>query len=566
LFIGFHLDDFIGRFIYSDLPGAERLYGIYAGGYGTANGDPVDAAWMMEEGYAPWWMDPHLLLMLFRPVSLATHLIDAKLSDSAFLWHAHSLLWYGALILAATRTYRGIQGNVIGGLAALLYAVDHTHGFAVSWITNRHTLVATTFALLALDQHHRFRGGGDRRAAWLAPALYGLALLSGESSAAIMGYVFAYAVFIDSGTLWRRALTLAPYLVTTMAWRALYSALGRGARGSGLYTDPGREPLQFLAAVIERAPMLLLGQWFAPPAETTGGEGQLYMVVNDWTALAIGAFAWLFAITLFLALWPLLRRDKYARFWAAGMVLAIIPACSVDPNNRLLFFPGIGAMGLLARWWHFYAVELRAGVRSWSEKLSRGYGGLMLLGHLYVSPLVLPITASSLLLMSPLRRSFADVGAEVAGREAVFITAPDYYVVRLMRMTKEVDGEPTARRWRILAYGPERVTVHRPTDRTLILDYEGGAMTQPALDLYRNREAPMRKGQKVSLKGLAIEVLEVTSDGRPLRARFDFAESLDSSSYRFYHWADNHFRPFVVPEIGGRRALPPAVFIPELPD
>src|SRR6185312_7836793 len=68
LFIGFHLDDFIGRYIFSDLPGADRLYRIYSGGYGAANGNPVDAQWMMEEGFAPWWMDPDVLLSFYRPI------------------------------------------------------------------------------------------------------------------------------------------------------------------------------------------------------------------------------------------------------------------------------------------------------------------------------------------------------------------------------------------------------------------------------------------------------------------------------------------------------------------
>jgi hypothetical protein len=236
----------------------------------------------------------------------------------------------------------------------------------------------------------------------------------------------------------------------------------------------------------------------------------------------------------------------------------------------MLFVAGIGAMGLLSRWWNLYAVELRAAALSRMDKFSRAFGMLMLAGHLLVSPIALPINACSLLLLHPLKRAFADVGAEAAGREAVFVTSPDYFAVRLMRMSKAVEGEPSPSRWRALAYGPERVTVQRAGERSLILDYEGGAMREPGvtkqvLDLYRSRADPLSKGYQVSLAGLSIEVLEVTSDGRPLRARFDFAESLDSPRYRFYHWADNHFRPFAMPEVGQRRVLPPAVFVPELP-
>jgi hypothetical protein len=102
------------------------------------------------------------------------------------------------------------------------------------------------------------------------------------------------------------------------------------------------------------------------------------------------------------------------------------------------------------------------------------------------------------------------------------------------------------------------------------LDYAGGAMSKPAvtkqaLDLYRSRKSPMAAGDRVTLEGLSIEVLEVTPDGRPLRVRFEFADSLDSARYRFYHWVDNHFRALDLPQIGASRALPLAIITPEVP-
>ena len=564
IFTGFHLDDLIGRFIFSDLPGAERLYKIYAGGYGAANGNPEDAAWMMEEGYAPWWMDPQVLLAFFRPISLATHLLDAELwPNSALLWHVHSWLWFGVLLLAATRTYLGLQGTLVGGLAALLFAVDHTHGLPVGFITNRYILIATALSLLALHYHAKARSQERASSAYLAWLCYGLALLSGESSAAIVGYLVAYALFLDSGTWLRRARSLAPYFVITLGWRILYNALGRGARGSDLYIDPAREPLRFLLALIERAPMLLLGQWFAPPAET-------YTLSDPITAAAITALAWLFAAAFVFALWPVLKSDRVARFWATGMALAIVPMCSGEPNNRMLFVAGIGAAGLLAQWASHYWEAAKQGLKALPERFSRAFAGLMLIVHLVLSPVLVPIGACSLVLLTSLKQSFDDVGEEAVGREAVFVTVPDYFAVRLMRMTKEVEGKPTPDKWRALSFGPEQITVTRTDARTLVLDYEGGAMNEPAvtkqrLDLYRSQNAPMHVGERVELSGLSVEVLSVTADGRPLRARFRFAESLDAPRYQLYHWVDNHFRPYTPPPVGGRETLPKAILTPEWP-
>jgi hypothetical protein len=565
LFTGFHLDDLIGRFIFSpDLPGASRLYSIYSGGYGAASGNPADAAWMIEEGYAPWWMDPGVLLSFYRPVSLATHLLDAKLwPNSALLWHAHSLLWFAVLLFTAVRTYRSLQGPAIGGLAALLFAVDHTHALAVGFITNRYILVATAFCLLTLEQHHHAVSTGSNRARALAPLSYAVALLAGESSAAVVGYLLGYALFVDSRRLLARALSLAPYVVVSLGWRVLYNALGHGARGSDLYIDPVREPLRFAAAVFERGPMLLLGQWFMPPAET-------YTLIDASLARLLSVFAWIFAASLALALWSLLRRDRMARFWAMGMVLSLVPMCSGEPNNRMLFVASIGAAGLIAQWWQLCGAGVTDAARSALTKFSRGFGAAMLWGHLLVFSWLVPVNACSLVLLTSLKRAFADVGPDAAGSDAVFVTSPDYFAVRLMKMTKAVEHAPAPKRWRALAYGPEQVTVTRTGLRTLVLAYEGGAMREPAvtkqaLDLYRSKDAPLVKGQTVSLEGLAIDVLEVTEDGRPLRVRFDFAEPLDSPRYRFYHWVDNHFREMAPPAVGDAHVLPKAIITPEWP-
>jgi hypothetical protein len=563
LFIGFHLDDFIGRFIFSDAPGAERLFRIYSGGYGAANGDPVDAAWMMEEGFAPWWMDPEVLLSFYRPLSLATHLFDAALwPNSAFLWHLHSLLWFGVLLWCGTAMYRSVQGPLIGGLAALLFAVDHTHALPVAFATNRYAMITTALCMLTLHQHHASaHGSGSLRAAGMAAVCYGLALFSGESSAAVVGYLVCYALFMDTRAVRTRVLSLAPYFVVSIGWRVVYTALGHGARYSDLYIDPAREPVRFALAALERIPSLLLGQWFMPPAES-------FTLVDKTSAALLVGFAWLFTIALAIALWPLLRRDKVARFWGGGMLLSIVPMCSGEPNNRMLFVASIGAAGLLASWWNAYAGPIASAAQRALGSYSVRFAKLMVLCHLFVSPFLMPMNAVAMAFYGSLERSFDDVGEEAVGRDAVFVTSPDYFAVRLMKMTKAVDHQPSPARYRGLAYGPEQVTMERTADKTVVLTYAGGAMHEPAvtkqaLELYRTINKPMHAGQKVQLEGLAIEVLEVTEDGRPLRVRFDFAEPLGSDRYRFYHWVDNQFRPLALPAVGETKVLPRATLEPD---
>ena len=103
------------------MPGSAALLHAYQSPFGIANGDEATNHWQVEAGYAPWWIHPRLLISLYRPVSAATHQLDAWLwPDSAVLQHAHSLAWAFALVLAVTALYRSVMGvTTVAGVAAL---------------------------------------------------------------------------------------------------------------------------------------------------------------------------------------------------------------------------------------------------------------------------------------------------------------------------------------------------------------------------------------------------------------------------------------------------------------
>jgi hypothetical protein len=552
IFIGFWLDDYIGRYVWSDLPGAHALNRLIEGGYTLANGNPSDNLWQVEQGYAPWWIYDHLLLRLYRPISLATHLLDAKLwLHSAAMMHAHSLLWLALLVLAATRMYRTALGNRAGGFAALLFAVDHTHGFVVGYIANRHALIAGALSMVCLELFVRARKNGDRVAAVLAPLVYVLALLAGEASLAVAGYLAGYAFLVDRAPVVRRALAFAPYLLVTMVWRALYNFTGHGARGSGLYLDPGHDPVHFVVAMLERGPVLLLGQFFIPPAEAYSLGGGIF-------GHAMLVFAILFTLALVVAFAPLLARSRTARFWALGLVISLVPASSTWPHNRQLLFTSFGAMGLVAELWDMF-LGLRGKTLPLNLRAAGAVGAVLLLGRLVISPIATPISTCSVMLTRPLHRAITSVGDEIAGRDAVFLTAPDYFAVKLVQLSRRVEEQPVARRFRALSFGPEPVTVRRASDRVLRLTYQGGILTTPFMELYRDRRLAMAPGDRISLAGMNIDIAHVTPDGRPDVADFTFDRPLDDPSFIFYYWTDEGFARFTPPSVGATKALPPAI-------
>ena len=549
LFIGFYQDDYVARYIYSDLEGASDLYRAYAGGYGISNGVVADNHWQVEAGHAPWWTYPNLRLALFRPVSQATHMLDVALdSSSAPLMHAHNLLWIAFLVVAMTLLYRTTMGAVVGGFAALLFAFDHTHGFTVGYIANRHALISATFGSLCLWQHIRFRMHGDKLAGLVAPVLYVIALLCGELSVAVVGYIFAYTVFVETGPLLRRSLAFAPYLFITVIWRAVYNWAGYGVEGSGVYIDAGRESLRFLSALAERGPILLLGQFAAPPADI------VYLIdAKAVRALAVGAA--IFCVALGAAFVPLFAKNRTARFWAAGLLISIVPAATTFPHNRQLIFTSFGAMALLAQFAEMYAARGAAAL-SRGARLVAIPGGIVLFGHLFIAPLAMPLATCSVALAKTFHRQVDKVEDDISGRVAVFVTSPDYLAVRLVQLIRRVEGRPLARKWRGLSFGPQAVVVRRPDERTLVLDYEGGILTTSLSELYRDRRLRMAPGQRVELEGLSVTVRGVTDDGRAKSAEFSFDRALDDPEYRFYYWGREGFARFTLPPVGGSVAVP----------
>jgi hypothetical protein len=553
--LGFHLDDYFHRYLFSRLPGSDDLRRVYQSPFGIANGVSADNHFQVEAGYAPWWIHPQLLISLFRPLSEASHWLDARLwPASSVMQHAHNLLWYAALVLAATRLYRDVLGRTAcAGLSAFMYAFDQAHGFAVGWIANRNALIAAVFGVLTLLFHHRARTDASRRAHFgIALALFACALLSGEGAVAVFGYLLAHALWVErGGDVGRRVLGLWPYAAIVVVWRIGYHALGRGARFSGLYLDPLREPLQFAAAVVERAPLLLLGQLGMPPAEAALFAPALALVI--W-ALALGVALW-----LAYAVWPLLRADAHARFWAFGMLAALVPACTTHPNNRLLFFVGLGAMPLLAQLW-FGFVERAAWLAGSAWRRAARLLAVLLVGfHAVISPLLLPLTAWTIALTAPAEAAARSALAQARGRDLVLVSSPDFFYEKLVPVLAALDGTPPPRHLRALSFGPVALHVTRPDARTLDVRFEGGLLGTPLLELYRARDAVMPAGSRVELDGLRIEVTALTADRRIAAARFTFADALEAAHFCFLAWDGDAYRPFTPPKVGGTAELAPAL-------
>ena len=545
---GFQFDDYLLRAALRGADGPAALPEALNTPFVFMDGNAAHSTVKMLSGVFPWWALPTAQVAFWRPVAALTHWVDFALwPNSPALMHLHSLLWLGLLAAAAAGLYRRIgvgAGAATAGLAGVLYAVDQAHGFAASWLSNRNILIAALFGVLALGAHVRWRRDGWRPGALLSALLLLAALLSAEAAVAMLAYWLAYAVFVERGAWRQRAAGLAPAGAITLVWWLVYRAAGYGLWGTS-YLDPFREPLAYARAVLARGPLLLLGQWLLLPTEATNFFDVSAMRLI-WLAavLFIGLLAWV--------MWPVLRRSALARFWGAGMLLALVPACAALPANRLLFFVGLGAIGLLAE---FISSGPAAGLSRWAAWGNSGLTGLLLALHLIVAPLLLPVMAFSPSLLGGgahgLEEAIASLPADprLAQQTAVVVYAPNFADTGYIRLLRLGLGLPAPARVRGLASGLGPVRVTRRDANSLVVTPGGGYLSGYD-SVFRGADHALALGEVVGLGDMSATVLTLTADRRPASVAFRFNVPLEDASLRWFRWSGGLYVPFTPPAVG----------------
>jgi hypothetical protein len=553
LWSGFEFDDYVHRGILSGAPVIRELFPSRLDLFAFIDGRLDRTHRMMDLGILPWWTSPGARFAFWRPLSGVTHWLDYALwPDRPTLVHAQSLVWFALLLAAVAVAYRQLlKAPWVAGLAAMLYALDNTHGSGVGWVAARNGILATFFGTLAILCHDRWRRSGWRAGAVLGPCSFLMGLLSAEAALATAAYLLAHALFLESGSWGQRARSLAPYVAVAAGWQALYTGLGYGFSGlAPSYINPIREPFEFTQALVDRAPVLLLAQWIGPPAQTYAG-----LSPGDAWLRWLGAVLFVGLLAVLLA--PLLAENAVARFWGLGQLLAALATCSVFPNDRYLFFVGLGAMGLLAQWIGSLFSAPRGG--SWSaywRGLSIAAAAALLVVHLGVAPVRLleavtpPAGRGSL--VDALLSGFP-LDPQIGTQTIIVAHAPSPDALAFLPFIRAARGEPSPTHTRLLASGSAPLELFRPSARTLVVRPGGGYSP------YFGKDQPLPLGYRVALTHTAFEVTRLTPDGRPAEATVHFDVDLDDPALRWLRWTEAGGRGRYVgtrpPAIGERITL-----------
>ena len=532
------------------------------------DGDPDHARAAVERGLYPWWSDPSCQFHFWRPITAWTYVVDFRLwPDNPMLMHLHSLLWFGALLAVAAVFYRRLMGARLpvatAVLAALLFTVDDAHARSVGWLADRGTLLGAFFGILALTAYDRWRREAWLPGAWLAPIALAVALFSKETAIATAAYLLAYAVLMDRSS-WRRRLTaLLPCLGVVVTWYTIYRLQGFGTSNSGTYLEPGTEPLEFLVAVLQRAPILFVGQWAFPDSIVSIAMSRSLLSIY-WLAAVV------FAVLVGLLLAPLVARDALARFFAAGMLLSLVPACGAFCDDRQLMFVGIGAMGLLAQWLAGRRGEVPwlPSTRSW-RRLASGVAGLFIFAHLVLAPLLLALEVRTMeIFVKRVDRMIATLPDDREDRTVVSVTSDSWLVDFWMLQSAHGQNEDLPENFLSLASGSRQVELTRLDAATLVVRPDvgylppAGTRAAPRSDLsfthvfqsydhlVRRVDRPMQIGETVELPAATVEITRMTDDNRAAEATFRFRVPLEDDSLCWVRQFRGGYRRFVPPVVG----------------
>ena len=552
---GWILDDYYHRTVMLPVSPFRELLGPPAEMFRFFRGDPVRTGRVMDLGIFPWWTDPSLKAEFLQVLTVLTHRLDYALwPESPVLIHAHSLFWLGAMVAAVTAFYRRMMGaTAVAAVAALLFAVDDARGTTVGFIANRNVMVAATFGVSAphLPRSLATRWFAYRRA-------IGSALARGRAFLEGRGHWHLRL----SGGLWSvcrpgRALARVFGVVAlsrgTCHLAGVRAYWGYGVENMGLYVDPLDDPGPFLAALLGRAPILMLGQWSPIPAEAGAMLRPPASTAFWWAAVE-------FLAILTLVFVPLLKRNRLARFWAAGMLMATIPVCATLASDRLLTFAGIGAFGLLSQ---FLAFVFGRSPSAPSTRLWRvpawALASFFVVVHAMYAPIALPFRAAN-----PVGprwvwdRAYIQVplGPAIGEKDLVVVNAPDPVQASYVAFQQLLKGEPVPRHIRVLAPAMPFVTIRRLDPCTLEITPAGGYIDFLLDRVFRSERRPMLLGQEVKLTGMTVRVRALTALGRPSVATFQFDVPLESDSLVWLCFRGKGFEPFSPPAVGRETSIP----------
>jgi hypothetical protein len=153
---------------------------------------------------------------------------------------------------------------------------------------------------------------------------------------------------------------------------------------------------------------------------------------------------------------------------------------------------------------------------------------------------------------------------DAENKNVIIVNEPGPFALIHVPSYKAYHHQPLPKTVRALVPGCTGFDVQRTDDKTLVVQSKGPDIfscedvgPKHVAYLFRIFDLSLGgpkfgKGECRVLRGLTVEVQEVSKDGLPTRVAFRFDSSLDSPGFRWlrFDWRTFSYQPFEVPNIG----------------
>ena len=527
--------------------------------------DQTDGTYEQAYGYGtiPWWSDTDAHLHLYRPLASISHALDYLLwPDNAFVMLAHNLLIYALTIFLLYRYYQSLSmPTTLVGLVILLSILDISSYFAVGWVAARNSLLSLLFASVSLIQLHRYFSASSLaekkpRALIFSLLAFVAALLAAEGGLAVFGFVVAYLFVFRQDSYLESIKVFTLFFVTIIIWRVGYNLSGYGSHDVGQYIDPVRNPVEFLYHAIGQAPLLAF---------------ELYTGLDSLDAiLAKDKLAWIkpvagISMLLFLfAVFPILKKEKTARFFFIGSLFSLVPSSALAlSDGRVLLIPAIGGSVVTAYLLYYWLTSLNNLWNNLFSKVLVSLMGFYILGISLVLTLLISIIGS-LNTLNTINSKQQELGylyripnvETITDKHIIVFNAPSPFMMMYLpyHLAHLGYGLPTS--VRTLAPAFTDIIISRNSTNTITVEAKEGFplaakdklpnegsygwihdayRARNMQSFFRDSEYDFKEGDTFNFSESRIEIQKLTEQGLPARIKVDLLKP--DEEYLFYIWS-----------------------------
>jgi hypothetical protein len=579
LWAGFVADD------YAQLGMLDGTYPVPRAPYNLfsfSDGSASEGFRLIRAGFYPWWADPEVRLVMFRPLASLMITLDHRLFGSdAFLFHVHSVVWWSVMLGTIAAFFRRMLPLPEALIAFVLLALDEAHGIALTWICNRAAFISIAFSVAALHRYVLHRRSGRPGLPLSAMALYTLAFGFGEYSVCLLSYLLAFELCEGDGTFERRFRKALPMLAPALVFLCLRFIVGATVRKSGVYVDPIGEPIDFFKAVVVRVPVFIGDLALAMPSEywTFGFPWTIVLAqlgyvpmrwVKDpepWRVVQFGIGVVATGLLLLVARYTLRRnRSGNVRWLFYGGLLSLVPVCGSYPSSRLLLTSLLGFTPLLATFIVNGIRTLRNEVRAHPVRATATFAAAL---GIAAYQLVMSIFWQRLELVGMLdsttrvRNAILNMDvneAEFPKQDLVLLTALEGGTSMYLPLTRLRYGRTAPRSCLFLSYVIAPYDLERIGANAFTIRFGGTdvLLASAAEQLLRSPHRPFHEGDTIDAGRWRITILGTFED-KPQYLRVEFDRPLEDPSLVFMALAPEGYRRVGMPRIGEKLVILPAV-------